>query len=879
MKRALAERASKSSASQTSGVTKSATLLCSSPPPLNKSILSSSSQAPILSCICSNCPCKQKQQQSAALCSSEVPQSQSPQKTKKSKHSHALDLVRVNEDDNSFYLKHQNRALVSNYLTHKELILQLEKERSGRRKDIHEACHTLHNIELVWKNMVFDLFGWLDCVMKELAPDLENSSLSQNDIGNNSSVVPSFITSCEDDPDESLENTIYLLQILQRFLHTLPPTPTTNKNESSTKEKSFSHSCQSLFRRMNYFSSLLSSQPLSTSQVQQKNISSLQQQLEQCQHKKTELCQRLHKISSQSSSVKKWLFRCIAGQCTLEHVTDVFESESFDLDNIHDILEKKENENVIQEEGERSEKQQHQNNDVSNNQNRMQELEIKLKCRDERIQELIKELDVNRNSSVTSNPKNIQSNEEFIKISTQYTTCQRKLLYCETQIRQLTKQCSVEKSNTILYQKQLKELQGKQDRKLQDFITEYGFDCDILTPTKNGCNILTNQNSSFNAKIHDKRTAHLVLQHKYQQVLEELKQLESIKATLKETRKLNDYYQHKMEEFKSKYIAAQTQAKNSKQQQENIINENSSTIQSSSTSSSNSVSYDKLKLDFRKVRKELAAANLSKENYKAKFDKVVQERDALLKANMRLMKQNSEKEEVNTKSLSTILHLKQLSELHVQEKKAIELAQKSAEQLALSARLKANAKERFQEEITQEKMKIEELYKSSKIENESLQKINDENKARLNSHELNVENLKKEIDSLQKQYSTCSSQLKQIKEDKYTLQEQLAMSNNSNNTTSLKEALKQRNQPQVQQNTVNSSGSEFTVDQLSTQVQVLKGRLACPVCNYRDKNCILLRCRHMFCKHCVDENIKNRSRKCPACGQRFDTKDVGDVWL
>lgn len=64
-------------------------------------------------------------------------QSQSPQKTKKSKRRHSLDLVRVNEDDNSFYLKHQKSCI--------------EKERSERRHDIHEAYRTLHNIELVWK--------------------------------------------------------------------------------------------------------------------------------------------------------------------------------------------------------------------------------------------------------------------------------------------------------------------------------------------------------------------------------------------------------------------------------------------------------------------------------------------------------------------------------------------------------------------------------------------------------------------------------------------------------------------------------------------------------------------------------------------------------
>lgn len=56
--------------------------------------------------------------------------------------------------------------------------------------------------------------------------------------------------------------------------------------------------------------------------------------------------------------------------------------------------------------------------------------------------------------------------------------------------------------------------------------------------------------------------------------------------------------------------------------------------------------------------------------------------------------------------------------------------------------------------------------------------------------------------------------------------------------------------------------TEFTAEQLSTQVAVLKGRLACPVCNHRDKKCILMRCRHMFCKHCVEENLKVCSKVC-----------------
>jgi len=50
--------------------------------------------------------------------------------------------------------------------------------------------------------------------------------------------------------------------------------------------------------------------------------------------------------------------------------------------------------------------------------------------------------------------------------------------------------------------------------------------------------------------------------------------------------------------------------------------------------------------------------------------------------------------------------------------------------------------------------------------------------------------------------------------------------------------------------------SSFTTKQLTTQVNHLKSRLACPVCNTRDKQIILIRCRHMFCRQCIDKNIK-----------------------
>lgn len=67
------------------------------------------------------------------------------------------------------------------------------------------------------------------------------------------------------------------------------------------------------------------------------------------------------------------------------------------------------------------------------------------------------------------------------------------------------------------------------------------------------------------------------------------------------------------------------------------------------------------------------------------------------------MKQNMEKDDMNAKSLSTILHLKGLTEQAEKEKEARQQEAKSAQQVTLAARLAENAKERVAEEAVKEK--------------------------------------------------------------------------------------------------------------------------------------------------------------------------------
>lgn len=53
----------------------------------------------------------------------------------------------------------------------------------------------------------------------------------------------------------------------------------------------------------------------------------------------------------------------------------------------------------------------------------------------------------------------------------------------------------------------------------------------------------------------------------------------------------------------------------------------------------------------------------------------------------------------------------------------------------------------------------------------------------------------------------------------------------------------------------------------------------CSVCSDNLKDVVITKCYHAFCSHCVDENIKSRSRKCPVCGLSFGQDDVKQLFL
>lgn len=53
----------------------------------------------------------------------------------------------------------------------------------------------------------------------------------------------------------------------------------------------------------------------------------------------------------------------------------------------------------------------------------------------------------------------------------------------------------------------------------------------------------------------------------------------------------------------------------------------------------------------------------------------------------------------------------------------------------------------------------------------------------------------------------------------------------------------------------------------------------CPVCHSANKDTVITKCGHAFCRGCLDKRLELRNRKCPGCSQVFDKSYVRELWL
>ena len=493
----------------------------------------------------------------------------------------------------------------------------------------------------------------------------------------------------------------------------------------------------------------------------------------------------------------------------------------------------------------------------------------------------------NSNSVATLTEDDIKKTDLFTELSSKLLTAQRKLKEHEEYHQRIKGEWGQAVATAEAAEKAIEELQAKQVKRWTDLVEEFP---DLAE--KDDGDLETDADDQAKTT---KAKEIVILQHKLTQALENVRQAEGTRKTLNEAVILNESLQAKLEEIKAKYAALQQSRSNGTGNNNNNTPTPASTTNADPatavkakvpTATPSSIekaekgerpdksekSAEKLHREYRRVQKQLAAVTASKDAAKAKLERVEKDRDGLNAINARLLKQAAEKDDMNAKSLSTILHLKQLTDQITKEKENLEQQVKSSQQLALSARLAANARERLAEELDKERQSMESHVKEWEAKYGSLLEEKEQLEAKLAQSRSKLAGLLKEVDGARARCEELASESTQLQQEKQSLLESLAVSQKE-----VEEAHK------LTERMAKASGGAivegFTAEQLHTQVKHLQSRVNCPVCNVRDKKCILLRCRHMFCKNCVDENIKNRSRKCPACGIRFDTKDVGDIWL
>lgn len=53
----------------------------------------------------------------------------------------------------------------------------------------------------------------------------------------------------------------------------------------------------------------------------------------------------------------------------------------------------------------------------------------------------------------------------------------------------------------------------------------------------------------------------------------------------------------------------------------------------------------------------------------------------------------------------------------------------------------------------------------------------------------------------------------------------------------------------------------------------------CTLCKVNNKDSVITKCGHAFCRDCVEQRLSLRDRKCPGCSQVFDKSYVKELFL
>ena len=255
----------------------------------------------------------------------------------------------------------------------------------------------------------------------------------------------------------------------------------------------------------------------------------------------------------------------------------------------------------------------------------LQDVHVIAETRDKKITELLAEKEqqlkrINELLLPTEGGNNNRLSDEairrtplFVNSMTKLAASERRVKELESTLEKVMGKWAAVKGDLELAKKTLTDMEEKHGRRWTELVSHFSdADSAAAATLKDGSSSAVNGNTFSNAK----RTAEL--ESKLQQTMEAVSRMETLRTTLADAYKMNEQLQSKLEDLKSKnakMVAEKVAAREKSKESEPAAGESATP---SKRSSSGDPAMDKLQKDYRRARKEVSAAVLSKDQAKLK---------------------------------------------------------------------------------------------------------------------------------------------------------------------------------------------------------------------------------------------------------------------
>lgn len=207
------------------------------------------------------------------------------------------------------------------------------------------------------------------------------------------------------------------------------------------------------------------------------------------------------------------------------------------------------------------------------------------------------------------NEEAVRKTPLFIDIMAKLRTSERLSAEHKKETEKIRENWAAAKGDLDLAKKTLADMEGKHERRWAELISQYS---QPESTSKGEASHSDGKDLFANAK----KTAELEI--KLQQALESVSRMDTVRATLNDALKMNEQLQSKLEDLKSKnakMVAEKAAARASNKEADPL---KSPELLKKQSSGSGDPTVEKLQRDYRRARKEVSAAILSKDQAKLK---------------------------------------------------------------------------------------------------------------------------------------------------------------------------------------------------------------------------------------------------------------------